>query len=87
MKEVKIAELKARLSGYLSEVRKGETIIVCDRTTPIARISSIAHTDDDDLIVEEALDPPAKARTIKPLKRLKDIDVDAVLAEMRADRR
>jgi len=41
---------------------------------------------DDDLIVEEAIDPPSEARKIKPLKRLKDIDVDRILAEMRADR-
>ena len=38
MKEVRIAELKARLSEYLRAVRRGETIAVLDRETPIARI-------------------------------------------------
>ena len=38
---------------------------------------------EDDLIMEEAIDPPSEARKIKPLKRLKDVDVDRVLAEMR----
>ncbi|MBM3220032.1 MAG: type II toxin-antitoxin system prevent-host-death family antitoxin [Candidatus Rokubacteria bacterium] len=38
MKQVKIAELKARLSEYLRAVRAGETITVLDRETPIAHI-------------------------------------------------
>jgi prevent-host-death family protein len=38
MKQVRIAELKARLSEYLRAVRLGETIAVLDRDTPIAQI-------------------------------------------------
>jgi prevent-host-death family protein len=38
MKQVKIAELKARLSEHLRAVRNGETIVVLDRETPIAHI-------------------------------------------------
>jgi antitoxin (DNA-binding transcriptional repressor) of toxin-antitoxin stability system len=38
MKEVRIAELKSRLSEYLRAVRNGETISVLDRETPIAQI-------------------------------------------------
>jgi prevent-host-death family protein len=86
MKEVKIAELKVHLSAHLAAVRKGETIIVCDRSTPIARLTPIRQTHDDDLILEEAIDPPSEARKIKPLKRLKRVEVDRVLAEMRKDR-
>jgi prevent-host-death family protein len=86
MREVKIAELKAGLSAHLAAVRKGEVVIVCDRSTPIARLTSIKEPGEDDLIIEEAIDPPSEARKIKPLKRLKDIDVDRVLAEMREDR-
>lgn len=41
MKEVGIAELKARLSEYLRAVRRGETIAVLDRQTPVARIVPI----------------------------------------------
>ncbi|MBI4471744.1 MAG: hypothetical protein HY646_03685 [Acidobacteria bacterium] len=51
--------------------------------TPIARLTPIRQHQDDDLIIEEAIDPPSEARKIKPLKPL---DVDRVLAEMRADR-
>jgi prevent-host-death family protein len=38
MKTVKVAELKARLSEYLRAVRRGESVTVLDRETPIARI-------------------------------------------------
>jgi prevent-host-death family protein len=38
MKQVGIAELKARLSEYLRAVRRGETIAVLDRETPVAQI-------------------------------------------------
>lgn len=38
MKRVRIAELKSRLSEYLRAVRRGETIAVLDRETPIAQI-------------------------------------------------
>jgi prevent-host-death family protein len=35
---VKVAELKARLSEYLRWVRRGRSLVVMDRDTPIARI-------------------------------------------------
>jgi prevent-host-death family protein len=41
MKRVRIAELKARLSEYLRAVRRGETIAVLDRDTPVAQIVPI----------------------------------------------
>lgn len=38
MKTVGVAELKARLSEYLRAVRRGDTVTVLDRETPIAKI-------------------------------------------------
>ena len=38
MKQVHISELKAKLSEYLRAVRRGETIAVLDRETPVAHI-------------------------------------------------
>ncbi len=38
MRQVRIAELKAKLSEYLRAVRGGETIAVLDRETPVAQI-------------------------------------------------
>ena len=38
MKQVRIAELKARLSEHLRAVGRGETIAVLNRETPVAQI-------------------------------------------------
>jgi prevent-host-death family protein len=38
MKAVRIADLKARLSEHLKWVRKGRTLTILDRDTPVARI-------------------------------------------------
>lgn len=38
---VAIADLKARLSEHLARAREGEEIIVTDRGTPVARLSSL----------------------------------------------
>jgi prevent-host-death family protein len=38
MSEVRIADLKARLSEHLRSVRNGGTVTVLDRDTPVARI-------------------------------------------------
>jgi antitoxin (DNA-binding transcriptional repressor) of toxin-antitoxin stability system len=40
---VKIAELKNRLSYYLRRVRRGESILICDRDQVIARIERVSH--------------------------------------------
>lgn len=44
MPTVRIADLKARLSEYLRAVRRGHTVTVLDRETPIARI--VPYADD-----------------------------------------
>ncbi len=38
MNTVRIADLKSRLSEHLRKVRRGESLTVLDRDTPIARI-------------------------------------------------
>jgi prevent-host-death family protein len=47
MKNARISELRDRLSEYLARVRNGETVIVYDRDTPIARLEPIAPAPDD----------------------------------------
>jgi prevent-host-death family protein len=39
MTTVRIADLKARLSEHLRKVRRGGTLTILDRDTPIARLS------------------------------------------------
>lgn len=68
MTTVRIAELKARLSEHLRLVRKGRTLTVLDRDTPVARIVPYAA---DPLEVRRAtrrlrdlaLPPPAASAT------------------------
>ncbi len=43
MSRVQISELKAHLSEHLRAVRRGATVTILDRRTPIARI--VPHTD------------------------------------------
>jgi antitoxin (DNA-binding transcriptional repressor) of toxin-antitoxin stability system len=38
MTEVRIADLKARLSAHLRKVRAGRSLTILDRDTPIARV-------------------------------------------------
>lgn len=68
MRTVRIAELKARLSEHLRSVRKGRTLTVLDRDTPVARIIPYAA---ETIEVRRAtrrlrdlrLPPPPAART------------------------
>ena len=41
MKNASISQLRDHLSEYLRNVRKGETVIVYDRATPVARLEPI----------------------------------------------
>lgn len=85
MKTAKVAELKAKLSAYLSEVRGGGTVVVYDRNTPIARLVPI-HEETDDLIVIEASAPPSTLKKLKGVSPRKRVDVDRMLRESRGDR-
>lgn len=85
MSDVKVAELKAKLSAYLSEVRRGETVIVYDRATPIARLVPF-EIQADDLALIEASARPAELKRIKGVRPKKPIDTDKLLRELRRDR-
>lgn len=85
MKQVRIAELKARLSEYLHAVRKGDTVTVLDRETPVARIVPITKSA---LRVREprAGSPPPNKVSIPPRRKLK-VDVLQLLLEERQNQR
>jgi prevent-host-death family protein len=77
MKAVGIADLKARLSEHLRAVRKGRTLTILDRNTPVARIVPIGS---DPIEVRRATRrprdlgpaPPAPARRTDSLSLLLD---------------
>jgi antitoxin (DNA-binding transcriptional repressor) of toxin-antitoxin stability system len=82
MKHTTVSGLKARLSAYLAEVRNGETVIVCDRKTPIARLSPLEEAPDD-FRVEEPQGPVPHRKALPKIRLRRRVDVVALL---RADR-
>jgi len=76
MKIVRVAELKARLSEYLRVVRRGHTVTVLDRETPIARIVPVGE-DTAALVVRRPL-PTAPGLHKVPLPPPLDPGVDIV---------
>jgi len=84
MKQVKIAELKAGLSGYLAEVRNGERIMVCDRATPVAWLVPYGGEDETQVIAPKA--PPIPAKSLKPIKLRRRVDVVGLLRQSRDQR-
>ena len=86
MKQVRIAELKARLSEYLRAVQRGETIAVLDRDRPVAEI--VPFRERPALRIRKpAPDAPAlnRVRLLKPLKL--NIDIVELLLEERQGHR
>ncbi len=83
MKQVRIADLKARLSEHLRGVRRGQPLIVLDRDTPIARIVPYSN-DARKLVVRHPRDGRSRLREVplpSPLKA--DVDVVSLLLEER----
>jgi prevent-host-death family protein len=96
MTAVSVSELKAKLSQYLREVRRGGEVMILDRGTPIAMLVTIpagkAKEHDEDrrarLIREGILRPgtgDARAILAKPPLKL-DVDLLEALDEEREDR-
>jgi antitoxin (DNA-binding transcriptional repressor) of toxin-antitoxin stability system len=86
MKQVRIAQLKARLSEYLRVVRGGETIAVLDRDTPVAQLVPIRGQ--SALRVRKpapGTPPPNRVRLPKPAKL--NLDVVQLLLEERQSHR
>lgn len=81
MKTVGIADLKAHLSEHLRAVRKGRSLLVLDRSTPIARLEPVGS---GPLEVREASRRPASLR--RPPPQAASTDSLAVLLADRARR-
>jgi prevent-host-death family protein len=81
MKKVGIADLKSRLSEYLRAVRRGETIAVLDRQTPIAQIVPVRQMPLD--LREPAPGTPAPNKIPLPRPLKLTIDIVQLLLEER----
>lgn len=84
MKKVGIAELKAGLSGYLAEVRAGERLVVCDRTTPVALL--VPYGEADEVLIVPPKAAPIAAKRLKAVKPRRKVDIIALLRESRDQR-
>jgi prevent-host-death family protein len=73
---VQVAALKARLSEYLRRVRRGRTVTVLDRQTPVARI--VPYPSEAPALTIRAPLPGAPRLQDVPLPPPLDIDVDIV---------
>jgi prevent-host-death family protein len=82
MSKVGIADLKAHLSEHLRSVRRGRTLTVVDRDTPVARI--VPYDAEAPLEVRRATGKPSDGPQASPLA--KPTDSVAVLLEDRASR-
>ncbi len=82
MTKVGIAKLKAQLSKQLRKVRRGHSVIVLDRDTPIARI--VPYDEDAPLEIRRATRSPRDLRLPPPPS--KATDSLTVLLEDRASR-
>ena len=85
MKSTNVSELKAKLSAFLAEVRRGGTVLVYDRSTPIARLVPFQE-EPDDLVLIEASASTSDLKRIKGVRPKKRIDLDKLLRETRGDR-
>jgi prevent-host-death family protein len=86
MNSVGIAELKAKLSEYLHLVRRGRSITVHDRNTPIARIVPIESAQSK-LLVRRPMGRTRFAAIPLPPPFDSEIDVVELLLEERQGER
>jgi prevent-host-death family protein len=85
MKTAKVSDLKARLSAYLREVKRGETIVVCDRLTPIARLAPL-ESQGEGLSLMEPRRAGRGRKKVKPVRLRKKVDLVELLRESRDQR-
>ena len=86
MKQVRIAELKARLSEYLRAVRAGESIAVLDRDTPVAQLVPVRER--SSLRVRKpGRGTPPLSRVAVPKRAKLNVDVVQLLLEERQGHR
>jgi prevent-host-death family protein len=94
MQRTSITEAKNNLSGLIDRVRRGETVLICDRNRPVARLQPVgpgaASADDDwlpGLIRDGLLAPARKPLSLRSLpKPVKPAKPASIVAALRADR-
>jgi prevent-host-death family protein len=79
MRSVNIAELKNRLSTYLSYAKNGEEIVIRDRNLPVAKIVPFERGDASDedllLVAEGKMKLPDKPVTAKDIEEIVNMPI------------
>lgn len=87
MINVRIADLKSRLSEHLRKVRAGRSLTILDRDTPIARIVPWVEGDAQFRVRSPAAGTPALQRVPLPAPlRIRGDIVKILLEERQGDR-
>lgn len=92
MTTASISELKANLSRYVREVRRGGEVQVLNRGTPVARLVPLAAEDNEGVrerLIGQGLLRPGKAGAAAILDEpplVLPVSISEVLAEHRDDR-
>mgnify|MGYP001584446777 CR=1 FL=1 len=85
MKSARVSQLKAHLSSYLAEVRRGGTLVVLDRNTPIARIVPYEeHV--DKFCIHDPVRPKSDLKLVRGVRPRRTVDVVKLLREDRDER-
>jgi prevent-host-death family protein len=82
MRSVNIAELKNRLSAYITYAKAGETIVIRDRNTPVARLVPFVADDglseeERGLVADGILRPGRRPRDLSRLWSMPEAKVDS----------
>ncbi len=85
MKRAKVSELKAHLSSYLAEVRRGDTLVVCERSTPIARLVPFEGNEEEFKVYESGR-PIRELERVRPVRLNKKVELVKLLRETRGER-
>lgn len=87
VREIGIADLKARLSEHIGNVRRGGSVVVLDRTMPVARIVPIEQATDALTVRQPPRGAPVLGRVRLPPRLRTRVDPVALLLADRASGR
>ena len=87
MLSVRFADLKARLSEYLRRVRRGESLTVLDRNTPIARIVPFDSDEGSPAVRRPARGAASLQQIPLPSPLKTEVDIVALLLKEREGER
>jgi prevent-host-death family protein len=95
MQRTSITEAKNNLSALIDRVRRGETVLICDRNRPVARMLPVGPGDVSGadapclagLVRDGLLEPARKPLTVRSLpKPVKPARPTSIVAALQADR-